>query len=504
MLLSYLVPAALFGLTALARQRTFTTTSQAESVHTLSSSIPPPDHPDGSSFTTFKHTSFPGHGIRIKHVEKGWCEKNAATYTGYIDVDGYGESLFFYFFESRDKPAEDDVIFWINGGPGASSALGLFMELGPCRITPENGNSLVDNPDSWNNHANIFFLDEPSGVGFSFNENGQLLHTRTEQAAVDVGNFVQMWFETFSEFKGRKFHMAGESYGGRYLPLFASAVLDGNMYAEARNVTPVNLQSVMIGNGWTDTVTMMEGHVEQQCSSESGVKAIQSIGTCVALYEALPLCLEMLEKDCRHRFDDRRCGLAVDYCEGTIIGAFRKTGRNWYDISEKCEAGVCYPQALSNALDEYLNRNSTLKTLGIDPHWTGPWVSSSAGVAASMGGIASSPSMDLHHKTYLYVAGLLERGVRVLVYAGKVDFACNFIGVRKWVERLSWSGSKAYVASEERPWYLPGSKDIAGEVRTGGNGLTFATVRGAGHLVPLRKPKEAEHMLMKWIRDEEF
>lgn len=81
-------------------------------------------------------------------------------------------------------------------------------------------------------------------MGFSFNHNGQLTHSRTEQAAVDVGAFVQMWFETFTEFKGRKFHMAGESYGGRYLPLFASAVLDGNMYAEARNMTPVNLQSV--------------------------------------------------------------------------------------------------------------------------------------------------------------------------------------------------------------------------------------------------------------------
>jgi carboxypeptidase C (cathepsin A) len=65
---------------------------------------------------------------------------------------------------------------------------------------------------------------------------------------------------------------------------------------------------------------------------------------------------------------------------------------------------------------------------------------------------------------------------------GVVDFACNFIGVRKWVERLSWSGAKAYQASEERPWYLPDSDEIAGEVRTGGNGLTFATVRGAGHL----------------------
>ena len=69
------------------------------------------------------------------------------AYTGYIDCQA--KHLFFYFFESRNDPSKDDVIFWTNGGepsysivsfrgvhrspilgPGCSSSLGLFMELG--------------------------------------------------------------------------------------------------------------------------------------------------------------------------------------------------------------------------------------------------------------------------------------------------------------------------------------------------------------------------------------
>jgi hypothetical protein len=85
-------------------------------------------------------------------------------------------------------------------------------------------------------------------------------------------------------------------------------------------------------------------------------------------------------------------------------------------------ASSCSSDSLQVALTEYLNRNSTLKTLGIDRKWQGPWSVSSQPVYIAMGGIASSLSMDLHHQTYLYVAGLLERDVRVLVYAGKGEF----------------------------------------------------------------------------------
>jgi carboxypeptidase C (cathepsin A) len=110
-----------------------------------------------------------------------------SAYTGYIDVEA--RHIFFYFFQSRGNWTEDDVVFWTNGGPGCSSAGGLFMELGaildsrrrlcqshllllgPCRISDDFGPSSWEY--GWNEHANVFFVDQPVGVGFSYADHGE-------------------------------------------------------------------------------------------------------------------------------------------------------------------------------------------------------------------------------------------------------------------------------------------------------------------------------------------
>jgi cathepsin A (carboxypeptidase C) len=77
---------------------------------------------------------------------------------------------------------------------------------------------------------------------------------------------VAIFFEHFPKFKGRAFHIAGESYGvggssadlyiwtshinshqGRYVPVFAAEVYDQNARLIEAGLTPINLQSVMIG-----------------------------------------------------------------------------------------------------------------------------------------------------------------------------------------------------------------------------------------------------------------
>ncbi|TCD62999.1 hypothetical protein EIP91_006091, partial [Steccherinum ochraceum] len=85
-----------------------------------------------SEFTTLGHPAFPKYSVRIKK-STDFCDGTVSAYTGYIDVEA--RHLFFSFFESRNDPDTDDVIFWTNGGPGCSSSIGLFMELAYSLLT---------------------------------------------------------------------------------------------------------------------------------------------------------------------------------------------------------------------------------------------------------------------------------------------------------------------------------------------------------------------------------
>ena len=89
-------------------------------------------------------------------------------FSGYLNVDkAAGRNIFYWFAEAAVDAANAPVIFWTNGGPGCSSLIGLLAEHGPFRVD-QKGETLVPNPMSWNLAANIFYVEQPAGVGFSY------------------------------------------------------------------------------------------------------------------------------------------------------------------------------------------------------------------------------------------------------------------------------------------------------------------------------------------------
>jgi carboxypeptidase C (cathepsin A) len=80
--------------------------------------------------------------------------------------------------ESENDPANDPLVVWTNGGPGAASYFGLFTEIGPLQL---NGASLKTddfnqtgvptlfyNEYGWTKAANILIINSPPPVGYSY------------------------------------------------------------------------------------------------------------------------------------------------------------------------------------------------------------------------------------------------------------------------------------------------------------------------------------------------
>ena len=70
--------------------------------------------------------------------------------------------------------------------------------------------------------------------------------------------------------------------------------------------------------------------------------------------------------------------------------------------------------------------------------------------------------------------------MKVLIYVGTYDWICNWVGNEKWTLALEWMGRDVFTKQELKEWKVNGK--VAGRTRSA-NGLTFATVDDAAHMV---------------------
>lgn len=75
---------------------------------------------------------------------------------------------------------------------------GAMMEVGPYRVT-EDGN-LKYNNGSWDEFANMLFVDQPVGTGFSYVNTDSYL-TELDQMAAHMIIFLEKWFALFPEYE---------------------------------------------------------------------------------------------------------------------------------------------------------------------------------------------------------------------------------------------------------------------------------------------------------------
>lgn len=396
-------------------------------------------------------------------------------YSGYLDDDEQDKHLFYWFFESRNDPKNDPIVLWLNGGPGCSSMGGLFMELGPASINKKG--EVVHNPHSWNANASVIFLDQPVNVGFSYSGSNV---DSTVAAGKDIYALLSLFFHQFPEYSKQDFHIAGESYGGHYVPVFASEILSH----KDRNI---NLKSILIGNGCTDSLIQNDYYQPMACG-EGGYPSVLSDSECQSMKNAMPRC-HSLTKSCQDSGSAWTCFPATIYCNNALMGPYQRTGLNPYDVRKPCgSSDLCYDEI--EYLTEYLNRREVIDALGAEVN--------DFTMCSSSVGRGFHANNDMLKPVIRLIPDILDK-IPVLVYAGDADFICNWLGNKAWTDGLEWSGSKSYSKASDKDLKI--GKKPYGKIKTANN-LAFVQIFEAGHMAPFDQPEASLDVLNRWVGGE--
>lgn len=86
------------------------------------------------------------------------------SYAGLMDISNNTDDgqLYFWFFPSTNPLAENEILIWLNGGPGCSSLEGFLQENGPV-LWQYGTYRPVQNPWTWVNLTNVVWVEQPIG-----------------------------------------------------------------------------------------------------------------------------------------------------------------------------------------------------------------------------------------------------------------------------------------------------------------------------------------------------
>ncbi|XP_076942123.1 serine carboxypeptidase 24-like [Bidens hawaiensis] len=405
------------------------------------------------------HEGLPGQPLSTLSIFK--------QYSGYINVDRVnGRSLFYYFVEALDEPSSKPLVLWLNGGPGCSSlGVGAMIEIGPFGVNPD-GKTLYTRRYSWNKVANILFLESPAGVGFSYsNTTSDYDMSGDKRTAVDSYAFLVNWFRRFPHYKNSDFFIIGESYAGFYIPELADVIIKRNKEGHSSSI--INIKGVMVGNGIMNEDTDDKGFNDYLwshalISDEIYTKLTQNCSNATVNSEYC----NSLEEELGEEIGD------IDFYN--IYGPTCPILPHGLTVRKKRHSGL--DPCEGNYVEAYLNLPNVQKAFHANvTKLSYPWATCSKLIVKWK----DSP------KTMLPIyKRLIASGLRILLYSGDVDAVVPVCGTRYSIDAMNLKVIK--------PWrfWTDATKQVAG-YKVVYDGLTFATVRGAGHEVPHFQPRQA-------------
>lgn len=446
-------------------------------------------------------------------------------YSGYLTTKIPDNELFYVYFPSQNSPSTSPLMLWLNGGPGCSSLYGMLSEIGPVVFTDFTNKKFFTNEYSWNKNANLLFIEQPAGVGFSKTKNPDFLWT-DDVTAENLLYGLKDFFNLFEDLKGRNFYVSGESYAGVYIPYLSEYIL------EDQSTDKINLKGVLIGN----PLTYFDTDSERSMVEFGFWHGLISIETYESFQKNCPHLNDELKpeeksdnyfqlndilipRNVTHKCNELRNIIRDNFQGNDIYGIYRKCPKEsrLELIGPKYDSKIhSMKYFILDKLNPYKNeifRNHNLKSLEpesiiwpnscgedltIDDFLNNQTVKNKLKVYnSSMTWYQCNDlNYDMIESFNFYAETMLKYpNLTVWVFSGTDDGVLSTLGTMRWINKLNFT-----VETKWRQWKV--NDQVAGFVQKYKEGLTIVTVKGAGHMVPQDQHASAFHMVNSFFKDE--
>ncbi|KAM0706842.1 hypothetical protein Q7P35_006172 [Cladosporium inversicolor] len=423
------------------------------------------------------------------------------SYAGLLPISDKANAseLFFWFQPSANELAGDEILIWLNGGPGCSSLEGFLQENGPF-LWQYGTYQPVKNNWAWSNLTNIVWVEQPAGTGFSHVGSDGAPKDEIEVAAQFLG-----WFKNFVDtfaLQGRKVYITGESYAGYYVPYIADAMHN------ATDTTYYNVDSIMIYDPsvsydvitndipsvpfvdyWSGLFSFNETFVDHLHEKW------ESCGYADFYEEALTF-------PPKGPLPNPTVGSNVTDCSlwNEVYNAALLVNPCWdvYQVATTCPLlwdVLGFPGSfgyLPEGASVYFNRTEVQKAINAPVQ---EWEECSNGVLDD----DTSPPSGLS-----VLPRVIEKNKRTVIGHGMLDFILLANGTLMTIQNMTWNGAQGFSSYPENDFFVPYHDELnLGSLGGSGNfgkwhterGLTFVTIDLSGHMVPQYAPTAAYRQL---------
>jgi len=433
--------------------------------------------------------------------------QDIVQYSGYLDISTTEKKIHYWFVQSESDPVNDPIVFWTNGGPGCSGLLGLLTEQGPFK--PDESGNLIPNEWRWNRVANMVFVEQPVGVGYSYSDNSNDYHIGDDQAAKDNLQLVLSFLEKFPEYKSNPLFITSESYGGHYMPTWAKEIVEYNKAQPDQS--KINFGGFAVGNPYVDYYSGSGAEMEalnaremlpkpswDKYVSQGCTNPVTMLNTSACSTMMLDF-MHLTSNSNPYALDYPICVTAQQSWMSDFIHGRTKVQSGLFGATKLAHPSIPLSSDYEPCEDDYatvyMNRPDVKTALHVKPDiiWDECSHTTKYQTADRMKSVIHIYKELLDDK---------EADIRMLIYSGDDDGVCatsytqhvvfdvfNYKPSSYWKLWKVDGQTGGYITEFNTPW----SKESR---------LAFSTVHFAGHEVPTYKPKEAYVLFNAFINND--